>query len=110
DDAQRFRPRVRAEDAADLADDQFLAGELFAKTGGDRLGLVGRLRVHHSNVLNGKLAPEVLDHALDRTRPRPHTIDRLDLAVGYEQQRLEVEHGPDHGFRPASTAAPSRAA
>jgi hypothetical protein len=52
--------------------------------------------VHHRHVLDGKLLLEEFDHPRDGPRPRAHTIDGLDLAVGDEQQRLEVEHRADH--------------
>src|SRR5207245_3763862 len=96
---------MAAEDAADVADDQFLAGKLATELGGNGLGLVGSLRVHHRNVLDGTSPPEVPDHALDGARPRPYAIDRLDLAVANQEQRLEVEHRPDHRLRPAQTTA-----
>ena len=61
--------------------------------------------MHHGQRLDGHLGAQELDHALDGPRAGPHAVDRLDLAIGDEEQRLEVQHRPDHRLRPAD--APS---
>src|SRR6266851_1818928 len=106
DDAQGSRARVRAEDAADLADGDLLVGKLGPQVGGDSLRVLLSLGVHHRDVLHRLLRPEELDHARDRARARAHAVDRLDLGVlRNEQERLHVEHRPDHGLGSAEPAA-----
>src|ERR1700680_4758100 len=96
---------MRAQDAADLADHDLLAWQLFAQPGRYRLRLFWSLGVHHGDMFHRQVATEVLDHPWDRPRPRPHAVYRLDLAVSHQQQRLEVEESPDHRPRTAEPAA-----
>src|ERR1700682_6563280 len=97
---------MRAEHASDLPDRYLEPWKLLAQVGGDPLGLLGRLRVHDAHVLDRKIAAEVLDHPRDGAGASANAVDGLDLAIGDEEERLQVEHRADHRLRAAHPSAP----
>src|SRR5260370_24587517 len=97
---------MRAEYASDLTDRNLQVRVALAQAGCDALSLLGRLRMHHPNVLDGRVGFEELDHARDGARPRPDAVDSLDLSVFLdEKQRLDIEQRAYHRLRTAHPTA-----